>query len=137
MNGGTFDGALLTMEQRQLRLFYKDILNLAAKSNAIVSGDYFDLTVYNLQKEHFSDRVHAFVRFSDDEKLLIISGFNTAVEDVRIEIPEEIAIKMGLDKEKVYIARDLLWKEVEVGFDENFGFTLKIKPYSCFIFKIK
>jgi hypothetical protein len=125
------------MEQRQLRLFYKDILNLAAKSNAIVSGDYFDLTVYNLQKEHFSDRVHAVVRFSDDEKLLIISGFNTAVEDVRIEIPEEIAIKMGLDKEKVYIARDLLWKEVEVGFDENFGFTLKIKPYSCFIFKIK
>ncbi len=137
MNEGTFDGIPLSMEQKQIRLFYKDVLNIASKSSAVVTGDYVDLTAYNLQQENISDRIHAYVRFSNKEKLLIISGFNDEVEDVRIEIPKSVATTMGLDPEEIYIARDLLWKEIEVGFDENFGFALTMKPYSCFIFKIK
>ncbi len=137
MNNGKFDGALLSMEQKQLRIFYKDLLNLSSKSKAIKDGGYLDITAYNIEKGNFSNRIHAFVRFSDDEKLLIVSGFNTCVEDVQIEIPKDVVIKMGLNPTDTYIARDMIWKEVEVGFDENFSFGLKMKPYSCFIFKIK
>ena len=137
MNNGKFDGAPLTMEQKQLRLFYKDLLTLSSKSKAIRAGGYMDITDYNIEKGNFSNRIHAFLRYADDDKLLIVSGFNSDVEDVRIEIPKDQVIKMGLDPTDVYIARDLIWKEVEVGFDENFSFELKMKPYSCFIFKIK
>lgn len=137
MNGGKFDGAPLTMEQKQIRLFYKDLLNLASKNNAIIGGNYIDITDYNLQKGNFSSQVHAFVRYTADEKLLILSGFNEVDANARIEIPKNVVEKMGLDPTGVYIARDLIWKEVEIGFDEDFSFELKMKPYSCFIFKIK
>ncbi len=137
MNNGKFDGALLTQEQKQLRIFYRDILTLASKSQAVVSGDFIDLTAYNIEKGNFSNQIHAFVRYTDKEKLLIVSGFNNQTEEVRIEIPKVASTQMGLDTDEAYIARDLIWKELEVGFDQNFSFTLKMKPYSCFIFKIK
>jgi hypothetical protein len=44
---------------------------------------------------------------------------------------------MGLDPAETYIARDLLWREAEVGLDKNFTFEIKVKPYSSYIFKIK
>jgi hypothetical protein len=44
---------------------------------------------------------------------------------------------MGLEPGNVYVARDLLWREVEVGLQDDFTFALNLKPYSSFIFKIK
>jgi glycosidase len=137
MNNGKFDGISLTMEQKQLRMFYKDILTLASKSKAIANGNYIDLTAYNIDKDNFSNQIHVFVRYTEDEKLLVVSGFNSQPEDIQIEIPKAVIAKMGLDPDKLYFARDLIWKEVEVGLSENFSFELKMKPYSCFIFKIK
>lgn len=137
MNNGKFDGTLLTPEQKQLRMFYRDVLTLASKSHAVVNGDFIDVTAYNIEKGNFSNQIHAFVRYADKEKLLIVSGFNNQTEEARVEIPKSVIAKMGLDAGGVYIARDLIWKELEVGFDENFSFTVKMKPYSCFIFKIK
>jgi hypothetical protein len=42
-----------------------------------------------------------------------------------------------MDLNEAFIARDMLWREAEVGFDKNLTFELKLKPYSSFIFKIK
>jgi hypothetical protein len=56
---------------------------------------------------------------------------------VKIQIPQDAFIEMGLDVDGLYIARDLIWREVEVGFDKNLAFNLRLKPYSSFIFKIK
>jgi glycosidase len=137
MNGGKFDGGLLTLEQKQLRQFYVDLLNLAGKNPAITDGGYLDITLKNLQYGNFNDKVHAFLRFRDNEKLLIITSYNDKEQSVKIQIPQDDAVKIGLDVNETYIARDLLWREAEVGFDRNLTFELKLKPYSSFIFKIK
>lgn len=137
MNNGKFDGGFLTLEQKQLRQFYADILNLAGKNPALAQGDYFDITNHNINVGNIGDNVHAFVRFSDTEKLLIVTSFNTKDQVSKIQIPQNIALSMGLDPKQDYIARDLLWRETEVGFDKTMTFELKLKPYSSFIFKIK
>jgi glycosidase len=137
MNGGKFDGELLSMEQKQLRQFYVDLLNFAGKNTAITQGEYADVTAFNIEKKNFDGKVHAFVRFHGSEKLLIVNSFNDKDQLVKIQIPQDLALQIGLDANENYIARDMLWREVEVGLDKDMAFELKLKPYSSFIFKIK
>lgn len=137
MNDGKFDGGRLSNEQKQLRMFYSTLLNFAGSSDAVAQGEYRDITAHNIAQRNFSERIHAFVRFSEEEKLLIVNGFNPADEEITIAIPEEIFEQMGLDRTKPYIVRDMLWREVETGFSANLSFPLRMKPYSSFIFKIK
>ncbi|HTF20740.1 MAG TPA: alpha-amylase family protein, partial [Chryseolinea sp.] len=75
MNRGTFNGDSLSLEQKQLRMFYTDLLNLATSNGAIAMGDYEDLTVHNQTAGNFNNKIHAFVRFSGDERLLILTSF--------------------------------------------------------------
>jgi glycosidase len=137
MNGGKFDGALLSAEQKQLRQFYTDVLTLAGKNPAITQGQYLDITNHNINVGNFTDKVHAFLRFQDKEKLLIVTSFNDKDMEAKIQIPDNVAAAIGLDKNETYIARDMVWREVEVGLDKNLTFQLRLKPYSSFIFKIK
>lgn len=137
MNGGKFDGDSLSMELKQLRSFYSDLLNLSSKNPALVNGEYADLTAFNIAAGNFTDKVHAFMRFAGDERLLILTSFNAAPLPVKVQVPKDIFTRAGLDPEADYIARDLIWREAEVGFDKNLTFQLTLKPYSSFIFKIK
>lgn len=137
MNGGAFDGALLSVEQKQLRQFYANLLSFAGTNPAIVNGQFIDITQFNIDQNNFDNTIHAFVRFEGDENLLILTSFNAQEKDIKVTIPQQTATLMGLDITKAYIARDMLWREVEVGFDDTMSFNLKIKPYSAFIFKIK
>jgi glycosidase len=137
MNGGKFDGALLNPEQRQLRQFYIDVLNLAGKNPALTLGEYIDITEHNIGNGNFDQRVHAYIRYHESERLLIVTSFNDKDQQAKVQIPEHVWSAMGMDKTETYIARDLLWREVEVGFDKSLTFDLRLKPYSCFIFKIK
>lgn len=137
MNGGAFDGGNLSMEQKQLRTFYSDLLNMAGKNPAITRGVFIDLTKENIAAQHFDDEIHAFMRVHENERLLILTGFNQHEKNIRVQLSEEAIREAGMDTSASYIGRDMLWKEVEVGFDAQWGFELKMKPYSCFIFKIK
>jgi glycosidase len=137
MNNGLFDGGLLTPEQKQLRQFYVDLLSLSAKNAALTQGGYIDITEQNIAAGNFDHKVHAFLRFHGTEKLLVVTSFNETDQDAKIQIPREAASELGLDFNETYIARDLLFREVEVGFDKTLAFNLKLKPYSAFIFKIK
>jgi hypothetical protein len=137
MNNGKFDGGGLSPEQKQLRNFYSELLNYVKTSEAITSGEYIDLTLDNIASGNFSDRVHAFLRYSGDERLLMLNSFNDRDIDIKVQVPRDAFSKMGLDPNGVYIARDMIWREAEVGFDSDMSFTLHLKPFSSYIFKIK
>ncbi|HTF20866.1 MAG TPA: hypothetical protein VK658_22485, partial [Chryseolinea sp.] len=66
-----------------------------------------------------------------------LTSFSTETLSIKVQIPEAVVARMGLDKSNTYIARDLLWREAEVGFNADFTFELTCKPFSSFIFKIK
>jgi len=137
MNGGKFDGGLLSAEQKQLRMFYSDLLNLASRSKAISQGGYLDITSFNIQAGNFSPQVQAYLRYVDGERFLIVVSFNDREQDVQVQLPPGAFAKMGMDANGVYIGRDMLWREIDIGFDKDRKFGLRLKPYSSYIFKIK
>ena len=137
MNGGKFNGDSLSAEQKQLRQFYSDLLSLAAKNPAINQGEYVDLTAFNINAGNFDDKVHAFMRFAGQERLLILTSFNDKNQTIKVQIPRDVISKLSLDPSEIYIARDLLWREAEVGLNKEFLFELNCKPYSSYIFKLK
>lgn len=132
-----FDGGQLSDEQKQLRQFYGDILALASNNQAIARGKYTDLTNYNQQKGNMSAFVHAFARYHQEEKLIIVSNFDTKMEAVKVEIPKELANEIGLSESTAYVGRDLLRSGAEIGINEKLTMSMEIPAYSSFILKIK
>lgn len=137
VNDGKFDGGKLTAEQKQLRQFYGDILNLAATNQAIAQGNYFDLTISNFQSGNISPFVSAYARWIGEENLLIISNFNSKTEKIKIVIPESLAGSLKLEKGKAYVGRDLLRSGAEIGINESLTAEMELPAYSSFILKIK
>ena len=137
MNGGKFDGGLLSVEQKQLRQFYGDILTLAANNKAITDGDYYDLTVSNLSFGNIQADVHAFARVRDQERLVIVSNFAIKSKRIKLKLTDEVVQAFQLNEQEAYIGRDLLRSGTEIGIDKEWTFETDILPYSSFIFKIK
>ncbi|MBL7835183.1 MAG: alpha-amylase [Cyclobacteriaceae bacterium] len=128
MNGGAFDGALLSEQQKSLRKFYSTLLNLSQTNPAIVSGGYFDLTV--------SDDVHAFVRHAGSEKLLIVSNFDSKVKPVKLVIPENVVAALQLKADKNYKLRDVLWKNSDQVLT-GLTLSMNLPAYSAYVFTIE
>ena len=137
MNGGKFDGGALAEDQKQLRQFYSDILTFANANQAIANGDYFDLTTFNIQAGNINSKIHAFVRNFEDEKLIIVSGFNDKTQSIKIQIPQEVAKQLQLNAGETYMARDLLRSGTEIGFSNDLSFIVDLPAFSSYIFKIK
>ncbi len=136
MNRGKFDGGSLSFEQKQLRQFYADLLTFSANNPAIASGDYFDATKLNVEKGNCSPLVHAFARVNGEEKLLIVSNFNSNTTKAKLQLTEEIIKAMSLETGTKYIGRDLLRSGMDIGF-ENFTTEIELPAHSAFIFKVK
>jgi glycosidase len=137
MNGGKFDGGLLSDEQKQLRQFYGDILRLASTNQAIARGGYADLTLLNRQNGNISPLINAFARFFGDDNLLIVSNFNSKTEKIKLIVPDEVAISLKMEKGKAYVGRDLLRSGAEIGFNESLTAEMELPAYSSYILKIK
>jgi glycosidase len=137
INFGKFDGGGLSMEQKQLRDFYRELLNLSSSTEAIASGEYEDLTSFNIDQKNISDKIVTYLRYAGEERLLIVAGFNTKAEPVKIVIPKELAVKMGLDPNVVYTGRDLLGSGTDVGFLENFTCAFELPAFTALVLKIK
>jgi glycosidase len=137
INGASFDGGLLSDEQKQLRQFYGDILTFSSTNQAIARGNYFDLTVSNYKTKNISQYVSVYARWFNEESLIIISNFNATTEKVRIDVPQELADVLKLEKGKAYVGRDLLRSGAEIGFNESLQANLELPAYSSYILKIK
>jgi len=139
MNNKKFDGGQLTREEKSLRNFYKRLLNFTRDSPALM-GEYQETHYYNKQHtETYDHRIFSFVRWSDDEQLIIVSNFDTQKSyDINFKLPPELVAKWALDakeyplKEKLYEEfNPVLRIEGEVGI-----IPLKIAPLESFIFKL-
>lgn len=137
VNGGKYDGGLLSDDQKALRQFYGDILTFASTNPAITQGAYYDLTVYNQQQGNINRQVHAFARISGDERLVIVSGFNDKPMQVKIKLTEEVMQAMEWKPSEVYVGRDLLRSGMDIGLDATGTFEVDLPAFTAYIFKIK
>lgn len=76
MNDKKFDGGGLPENLKELRAFYKRLLNFCLGSKALM-GHYADLHFHN--KDHtpgYDHRLLSYARWKEDEKLIIVANFD-------------------------------------------------------------
>lgn len=108
-NNGKFDGGKLTDEQKELRTFYKKLLNIAISEKAITHGQMFDLEFANVDNPKFNTHEqYAYFRKCEDELLLIVLNFDDKHLETEVCFPKEAFEYLQLDEGQNYTVSDLL-----------------------------
>lgn len=92
VNGGLFDGGGLTEDQRKLRSFYGELLNLVNVRQAFRGGKFFDLHTLNRENNpSYRAGLYSYLRYTGDESLVVITWFNDSPVEANILVPQELA----------------------------------------------
>jgi len=139
VNDKQFDGGNSTEKEKELRDYYKRLLNFTINSSALAKN-YQDIHHYNRQQtEWYNDNVLSFVRWSNEEKLIVISNFNpNETYGFELQLPQDIIEKWQL-KEGDYQALDQLYNQYHSTLkvsDDQGKIRIDIKPLESFILKI-
>ncbi len=140
VNNKKFDGGQSTQEEKDLRDFYKRLLNFTINSPALM-GDYHDLQWYNQQNtDWYNDKVLSFARWTENEKLIVIANFNAENKyGFELQLPEDLVKKLELKNGEYQVNDQLYGKytstlKVENGKAEV---RLDVEPLQSFILKIQ
>jgi glycosidase len=139
MNDGAFDGGKLSQNEKDLRDFYKRLLNFSLKSTAVM-GQFEDLQEVNRQAGQGYDPNHlySFVRWSDNQKLIVITNFSSdASHSFDLKVSADIINKWNL-KDGSYTLKDQLYGssiQIQVANGEGKA-SVTIKPLESFIFQL-
>lgn len=137
MNYGKFDGGRLTEKEKALRDFYKRLLNFSIKSSALM-GNYLDLHAVNTQTTGYDGQQYAFARWSDTEKLIVISNFDSEhAHQYKLKISNEL-INLWHLKDGSYPVKDVLYgKTFTLQVKQGLGFIdLQLAGSESFILKL-
>ncbi|NOQ91098.1 MAG: alpha-amylase [Flavobacteriaceae bacterium] len=140
MNNKQFDGGQLSDKEKNLRNFYKRLLNFTINSSALM-GDYVEIHNYNRENsDNYNHRVFSFVRWSENEKLIIVTNFDgeeTYAFDLKI--PKTVINAWNL-KEGKYQVSNQLYGEIsqELMVENGIGIIkIKLAPLESLILKLK
>ncbi|NCB68365.1 MAG: alpha-amylase [Bacteroidia bacterium] len=108
-NNGKFDGAGLSKDQKELREFYRKLINIAVNEKAITDGLMYDLEYFNFENPKFnSHEQFAYFRKHNDELLLFALNFHDTHLDTEIRIPREAFQYMNIEEGLAYSWQNLL-----------------------------
>ncbi|MCZ4307209.1 alpha-amylase family protein [Vibrio atlanticus] len=92
MNGGKFDGGQLNDDEKQLRLFYQQVMTFSLNHSSM-TGAYQDLH----QSNQLSDSVYAFLRFDNQELVIAAANFSQSKTDhIQLKVTAEVIQKLGI-----------------------------------------
>lgn len=96
-NHQKFDGGQLSEEEKDLRQFYKNLLNFSLQSSALM-GDYREIHYFNKDRNpEYDHRIFSFVRWSDDEIVIVVSNFDAYKSyELDLMIPEDLVATWAL-----------------------------------------
>ncbi|MEY2629295.1 MAG: Neopullulanase 2 [Bacteroidota bacterium] len=138
MNGGKFDGGLLTNDEKALRDFYSRLLNITLKSSAMLGKFQEIQSVNRKETQNYDQGLYSFVRYSEEEKLIIIANFSWVTSSrIDLIVPEDVILAWKLT-DGSYTVKDQLYGSSTVLNVVNGKGTihLNIKPSESFIFKL-
>ncbi|MBM7073616.1 alpha-amylase family protein [Shewanella sp. 202IG2-18] len=96
MNGGKFDGALLSADQKALQTYYRKLLNFTRGSSALM-GEFISTHKANQQSQGYNGDLYSYVRFDDKQKLVVMSNFSqTDIANVKYQLPVSVVSKLEL-----------------------------------------
>ena len=129
-NGGKFDGAHLHQEQKELRAFYQQLLNLCMSEKAITEGVMYDLEFANFGNPNFNTHEQfAYFRKYKKELLLCVVNFQDKNIGMEINIPTEAFQFLDLDENEFYSSVNLLNREEDFPIQR----LSSLNPYRVFL----
>ncbi|RXM42198.1 alpha-amylase family glycosyl hydrolase [Flavobacterium sp. YO64] len=139
MNDGKFDGGQLSESEKNLRDFYKRLLNFSIKSPALM-GSFQEIQSENRQNNvGYDELLYSYVRWSENQKLVIIANFSSEkTSEFELKIPADVIAKWNL-KEGEYKLTDQLYQQNSVLLKVENGIgkaKIKILPSESFIFEL-
>jgi hypothetical protein len=140
MNGGKFDGGLLRPEERTLRDFYQRLLNFTLKSGAM-TGVFQEIQTANRQStKNYGEKIYSFVRWSEKEKLVIVTNFSHLdTSFFELIIPADVIKAWGLAN-GTHILKDQLYDKSTIKLTVENGqgrATIRIAPSESFIYQLQ
>jgi glycosidase len=140
VNNKKFDGGELTDKEKSLRDFYKRLLNFTVNSPALM-GEYQEIHYYNKEyTKGYDHRIFSFVRWSDEEKLIIISNFDAEKSyEIDLKLPPNIVSEWGLEKSKIQLKEELYGEvntTLNIGEKGEGHLQINLQPLQSYIFKI-
>ena len=140
MNNGKFDGGKLTPSEKLLRDFYKRVLNFTLKSSALV-GDFKEIHSANKNTtKGYLPEVYSFVRWSDNQKLIVVANFSSSKSSqFELIIPKEIIQQWHLRDGKYTIVDQLYQKNQTTlkVFNGVGKVIVDMKPSESFVFQLQ
>jgi glycosidase len=139
MNGGKFDGGQLSQDEKELRDFYKKLLNFSLNSSALM-GEYQEIQTLNRQTtQGYDPGIYAFIRWSDTQKLIVVTNFSwITTSNFELKIPSNIIQKWNL-KDGNYTVTDQLYHKNSIQLQVLNGegkAQITIAPSESFIFQL-
>ncbi|MDD7914330.1 alpha-amylase family protein [Polaribacter ponticola] len=140
VNEKNFDGGKSTKEETALRDFYKRLLNFTIKSDALM-GEYEDIHKFNRENTaNYTTKLLSFVRYSENEKLIIVSNFDAEkTSEFQLKIPSEIIKNWNL-KDGTYQLKDKLYNSKTFNLEVvNFHGTISliVNPLESYILQLQ
>lgn len=138
MNNKQFDGGQLSSSEKDLRDFYKRLLNFTIKSSALM-GKFQEIQTINRKETNgYGENVYSFVRWSKNEKLIVTSNISPDKESVfTLQVPSEVIQNWKL-KDGSYAVTDQLYGSVHIlKVTQGVGnIKVSLKPSESFVFKL-
>ena len=139
VNDLNFDGGQLSTEEKELRDFYKRLLNFTLEHQAMV-GTYQEVHSYNRQHTPgYNDRVFSFLRYTEGERLLVVCNFDpNSAQKFDLTLPQQVIDELGLQK-KAYMLNDQLYgqKKFELKVQDSAVTSLELHPLESLILSIE
>ena len=136
-NKGKFDGGKMTDAQRELRAFYQRLLTLARDDKAIQKGKMYDIT-YAQGEDFDKNKQFAFIRHTKGETLLVVVNFHDREQRIRVRVPNDAFVYLGMDERPKAMATDLLRGEkMPLALTADGTIELTLQAWKGVILKIK
>jgi glycosidase len=121
--------------QLALQQYYTKILRLCNENKAISDGQFYDLMYANLQNAAFNaSKQYAFLRYKEDEMLLIVANFDSKPVDIRVWIPAHALEYFGTAGKTITGAQELLTRQnCSTNLTPDSYYPIAIQPYDSVI----
>ena len=136
-NKGKFDGGKMTDAQHELRAFYQCLLTLARDDKAIQKGKMYDIT-YAQGEDFDKNKQFAFIRHTKGETLLVVVNFHDREQRIKVRVPNDAFVYLGMDERPNATATDLLRGEkMPLALTADGTIELTLQAWKGVILKIK
>lgn len=139
INNKKFDGGLLSPKEASLRDFYKRLLNFTSTSSALM-GEYREIHFYNKEiTENYNHRVLSYVRWSENQKLIVVTNFDTNVRfSFDLKLPVDLMKQWRLTSGNYALKDALYGHKNSLRIENGEGhIAIELNPLESFIFELK